>query len=108
DPQGWQVYKRLLRYVLPHRSVFLISVLGYILFSATGVATAEWLGWTVDQVTAQNADARILAPIICVLIVVVRGIGGIMGGYSLEYISNHIIHKLRYEIMEKLLDLPTR
>ncbi|MCB1664380.1 MAG: lipid A export permease/ATP-binding protein MsbA [Pseudomonadales bacterium] len=108
DPEGWQVYKRLLRYVMPHRGVFIISVIGYILFSATGVATAEWLGWTVDQVTAQNADARFLSPIICVLIVVVRGIGGIMGGYSLEYISNHIIHKLRCEIMEKLLDLPTR
>lgn len=108
DKEDWQIYKRLLRYVVPHRSVFLVSILGYILFSATGVATAEWLGWTVDQVTAQNADARFLAPIICVLIVVVRGIGGIMGGYSLEYISNHIIHKLRCEIMEKLLDLPTR
>ncbi len=108
EQQGWQVYKRLLRYVLPHRGVFAISVIGYILFSATGVATAEWLGWTVDQVTAQNSDARVLAPIICVAIVVVRGIGGIMGGYSLEYISNHIIHKLRLEIMEKLLDLPTR
>lgn len=108
DQQGWQIYKRLLRYVVPHRGVFLVSVVGYILFSATGVATAEWLGWTVDQVTAKNADARFLAPIFCVAIVVVRGIGGIMGGYSLEYISNHIIHKLRCEIMEKLLDLPTR
>ena len=108
DQEGWQLYKRLLRYVGPHRSVFLVSIVGYILFSATGVATAEWLGWTVDQVTAKNSDARYLAPIFCVAIVVVRGIGGIMGGYSLEYISNHIIHKLRCEIMEKLLDLPTR
>ena len=108
DQEGWQLYKRLLRYVGPHRGVFLVSIVGYILFSATGVATAEWLGWTVDQVTAKNSDARYLAPIFCVAIVVVRGIGGIMGGYSLEYISNHIIHKLRCEIMEKLLDLPTR
>lgn len=108
DQQGWQIYKRLLRYVMPHRGVFAISIVGYILFSATGVATAEWLGWTVDQVTARNAEARYLAPLFCVAIVVVRGIGGIMGGYSLEYISNHIIFKLRYEVMERLLELPTR
>jgi len=108
DQQGWQIYKRLLRYVMPHRSVFAISILGYIIFSATGVATAEWLGWTVDQVTAQNADARYLAPLFCIAIVVVRGIGGFMGGYSLEYISNHIIFKLRYELMERLLDVPAR
>ncbi|MGJ8690003.1 MAG: lipid A export permease/ATP-binding protein MsbA [Gammaproteobacteria bacterium] len=108
DQQGWPIYKRLLRYVMPHRSVFAISILGYIIFSATGVATAEWLGWTVDQVTAQNADARYLAPLFCIAIVVVRGIGGFMGGYSLEYISNHIIHKLRFELMERLLDVPAR
>ncbi len=106
--QGWQIYKRLLAYVKPHRGIFAISVVGYIIFSITGVATAEWLGWTVDQVTAQNPDARILSPIICVAIVLVRGIGGFMGGYSLEYISNSIIHKLRCEIMERLLVLPMR
>jgi len=106
--RGWQIYKRLLAYVKPHRGVFAISVLGYIIFSITGVATAEWLGWTVDQVTAQNPDARILSPLICVAIVLVRGIGGFMGGYSLEYISNSIIHKLRCEIMERLLILPMR
>jgi len=106
--QGWQVYKRLLAYVKPHRGMFAISIIGYIIFSITGVATAEWLGWTVDQVTAQNPDARLLSPLICVAIVLVRGIGGFMGGYSLEYISNSIIHKLRCEIMERLLVLPMR
>lgn len=106
--QGWQIYKRLLAYVKPHRGIFAISVIGYIIFSITGVATAEWLGWTVDQVTAQNPDARIISPILCVLIVLVRGIGGFMGGYSLEYISNSIIHKLRCEIMDRLLVLPMR
>ncbi len=106
--KGWHVYKRLLAYVKPHRGLFLISVIGYIIFSITGVATAEWLGWTVDQVTAQNSDARILSPILCVVIVLVRGIGGFMGGYTLEYISNRIIHTLRCEIMDRLLVLPMR
>jgi subfamily B ATP-binding cassette protein MsbA len=106
--KGWHVYKRLLAYVKPHSGLFAISVIGYIIFSITGVATAEWLGWTVDQVTAQNSDARILSPILCVVIVLVRGIGGFMGGYTLEYISNSIIHTLRCEIMDRLLVLPMR
>ncbi len=108
DQKGWELYKRLLTYVKPHRMVFGISVLGYIIFSITGVATAEWLGWTIDQVTAKNPDARIISPLLCVGIVVVRGIGGFMGGYSLEYIANHIVHKLRCDIMDKLLELPVR
>lgn len=108
DQKGWELYKRLLTYVKPHRLVFAISVLGYVIFSITGVATAEWLGWTVDQVTAKNPDARIISPLVCVAIVVVRGIGGFMGGYSLEYIANHIVHKLRCDIMDKMLELPVR
>ncbi len=108
DQKGWELYKRLLTYVKPHRLVFGVSVLGYIIFSITGVATAEWLGWTIDQVTAKNPDARIISPLLCVGIVVVRGIGGFMGGYSLEYIANQIVHKLRCDIMDKLLVLPVR
>ncbi len=108
DQKGWELYKRLLTYVKPHRLVFAISVLGYVIFSITGVATAEWLGWTIDQVTAKNPDARIISPLVCVAIVVVRGIGGFMGGYSLEYIANHIVHKLRCDIMDKMLELPVR
>jgi subfamily B ATP-binding cassette protein MsbA len=108
DQKGWELYKRLLTYVKPHRLVFAISVFGYIIFSITGVATAEWLGWTIDQVTAKNPDARIISPLVCVAIVVVRGIGGFMGGYSLEYIANHIVHKLRCDIMDKMLELPVR
>ncbi|MDO8272946.1 MAG: lipid A export permease/ATP-binding protein MsbA [Gammaproteobacteria bacterium] len=108
DQKGWELYKRLLTYVKPHRIVFGISVLGYIIFSITTVATGEWLGWTIDQVTAKNPDARMISSLLCVGIVVVRGIGGFMGGYSLEYISNHIVHKLRCDIMDKMLELPVR
>jgi subfamily B ATP-binding cassette protein MsbA len=108
DNRGWEVYKRLLSYVRPHRGIFIISVIGYAIFSAAGVATAEWLGWTVDQVASKNPDARIISPLLCVAIVMMRGVGGFMGGYSLEYISNHIIHKLRCQIMEQLLKLPVR
>lgn len=105
---GWVVYKRLLTYVKPHSATFIVAVLGYAIFSFTGVATAEWLGWTVDQVATKNPDARIISPLLCVGIVVLRGIGGFMGGYSLEYISNQIIHRLRCQIMEQLLRLPVR
>lgn len=108
EKQGWAIYRRLLTYVKPHSGIFAVAILGYVIFSITGVATAEWLGWTIDQVTARNPDARIISPLLCVLIVVVRGIGGFMGGYSLEYISNSIVHKLRCDVMERMVALPVR
>ena len=78
---GMQVYGRLLLYVRPYIGVFFICVLGYIIYAASQAAVAPWLGWTIDQVEARSSEGRILSPILCVLIVVVRGIGGFMGGY---------------------------
>ena len=108
EKQGWAIYRRLLTYVKPHSGIFAVAIVGYVIFSITGVATAEWLGWTIDQVTARNPDARIISPLLCVLIVAVRGVGGFMGGYSLEYISNSIVHRLRCDVMERMVALPVR
>ena len=105
---GMQVYGRLLLYMRPYLGVFLICILGYIIYAASQAAVAPWLGWTIDQVEARSSEGRILSPILCVLIVVVRGIGGFMGGYSLEYIANHIVHKMRQQILDQLLAVPVR
>lgn len=105
---GLQVYTRLLSYMRPYAGVFCVCVLGYIIYAASQAAVAPWLGWTIDQVEARSAEGRLLSPILCVLIVVVRGIGGFMGGYSLEYIANHVVHKLRQQIIDQLLTVPVR
>ncbi len=105
---GWKLYKRLFAYVLPHKLAMLGGLLGYIIFATTGPATTEWLGWTVDAIEQGDyAELRILSPLICILIVLVRGIGGFMGSFSLASISNHMVHKLRCELMSRLMSLPT-
>lgn len=103
---GWQVYKRLMAYILPYMGVMGISFLGYLIFAATTPATAAWLGWTIDQVAIQNADARIISPILCVLIVLFRGLGGFLGHYALEHVANHVVHRLRCQIVDQLLAVP--
>jgi ATP-binding cassette, subfamily B, bacterial MsbA len=105
---GLQVYQRLLSYVRPYLAFFGVSLLGYLIFAVTTPATAAWLGWTIDQIEAGNADARIISPILCVLIVLVRGIGGFLGHYSLEHIANHVVHKLRTQVLDQLLNVPVR
>lgn len=108
EQSGLQIYKRLLGYVRPHIGMFAICLVGFVIFASTSPATAAWLGWTIDQVEARNADARIISPILCVLIVLVRGIGGFLGGYSLEYVANHVVHRMRCQIVDQLLSLPAR
>ncbi len=103
---GLDLYRRLLAYVGPHAAMFALSVVGFLIFAASSPATASWLGWTIDQVEAGNPEARILSPVLCVLIVLGSGIGGVLGNDSLEYGANHIIHRLRCQIVDQLLNVP--
>ena len=105
---GLKIYRRLLSYALPYGPMIAICLVGFTIYAAASPATAAWLGWTIDQVEAGNADARILAPVLCVLIVVMRGIGGFMGTYSLEFIANNIVHRLRCQVIDQLLRVPVR
>lgn len=106
EMSGAQIYKRLLGYVRPFIPAFGVSILGYLIFAVTTPATAAWLGWTIDQIEAQNDAARIWAPLLCVLIVLVRGIGGFMGHYALEYVANHVVHRLRCQVLDQLMRVP--
>ncbi len=105
--EAWRLYRRLLGYVGAHKPAFYVAILGYIIFALTTPATTEWLGWTLDAITSENFEqARILSPILCVAIVIVRGIGGFMGSYSLAAIANAVMHKLRCELIDHLIVLP--
>jgi subfamily B ATP-binding cassette protein MsbA len=106
DMNAAQIYKRLLSYVGPFIPAFVVSMLGYLIFAVTTPATAAWLGWTIDQIEAQNDAARIMAPLLCVLIVLVRGVGGFMGNYALEYVANHVVHRLRCQVLDQLMSVP--
>ena len=104
---SWPLYKRLLRYVFPHRPAMLAAILGYIIFATTSPLTAEWLGWTIDTIeSGEYEELRILIPLACMGIVLVRGIGGFLGSYSLAIVSNHMVHKLRCELIQRLIKLP--
>jgi len=105
--QSWHLYKRLLKYIKPHLLAFNLSILGYVIFAATTVATAQWLGWTIDAIESDDfAELRILSPLLCVLIVLVRGAGGVMGSYGIAHVANHVVHRLRSQMVTHMLNLP--
>ena len=106
--ESWRLYRRLFSYVIPHRMLFVTATLGYIIFAVTAPAATWWLGWTVDAIAAEDYEAlRILSPLAFIGLAAVRGIGGFMGSYYLAGISNHMIHKLRCELIDRLIRLPT-
>ena len=100
--ESWRLYRRLFSYVFPHRMLFVTAMLGYIIFALTAPAATWWLGWTIDTISAEDYEAlRILSPLAFIGLAAVRGLGGFMGSYYLAGISNHLVHKLRCELIDR-------
>ena len=101
------LYLRLLAYIKGFPLAIFGSLIGYIVFAATTPATTWWLGFTVDAINSENFEEfRVLSPLLCLTIVIVRGIGGFCGSYSLALLANGVIHRLRVELMGHLMLLP--
>ncbi|MBA1193523.1 lipid A export permease/ATP-binding protein MsbA [Pseudomonas entomophila] len=113
------IYLRLLSYVRPYIGLFLLSILGFLIFASTQPMLAYILKYFVDGLG--NPDARLFAghawlpelqllqavPLMIVLIALLQGIGSYLGNFFLARVSLGLIHDLRVLLFNKLLKLPT-
>ena len=102
-----KLYARLLAYVLPYIPLFLLSILGFAVYSGSQVAATEWLKRVIDYVNSPEGDLRLILPLALIAIAFIRGIGFFVGNYLLSSISNRLVHNLRTELFEKLTVLPS-
>ncbi len=103
------VYGRLWRYVLPHKLIFFVAVIG---MSATAVIEASMV-WLLeplmdDALVAQNLETARWMPIAFVSIFIARGLAGFATEMSLGWIGRSVISSLRRDVFRKFLTLPTR
>ena len=109
ETSGGVVYRQLLGYAAPFRGAISLAIAGFILFAVTTPWLAWWFGWLTDAISGENARGlRAFAVLNCLAIPLVRGVGGFLGGYSMAHISNHVTHKLRSQLSERLMLLPAR
>jgi len=104
------LYGRLLGYVRPLRSYFLLGIFGFVLYSASSILFFDLLQNLVDTIGADVAvatDQRLLIPLTLILIVAFRGVGGFLGTYYLAHIAYHIVHRLRVELLNRFIGLPS-
>ena len=104
---SFKLYGRLLSYVLPYIPLFLISIIGFAIYSGSQVAATEWLKRVIDYVNDPEGDLRLLLPMSLIAIAFIRGIGFFIGNYLLSSISNRLVHNIRIELFEKLTVLPS-
>lgn len=103
-----QLYLRLLSYVKPYWRVFAASIVGTAIAAATEPLLPALLKPMLDGTFVQKDDFVIRwAPLIIILIFLVRGIAGFVATYAINWVGNKVVMDLRGEMFRKLLTLPT-
>jgi subfamily B ATP-binding cassette protein MsbA len=104
---AWQTYKRLLSYVRPHRGMFLLGVLGAVLFAASMVSFAKFAKEFGDG-TFENRDPKtiVLLPLALIGLFALRGLGDFVQTYCMGHVGRHVVKRLRSQIFERMMQLP--
>ena len=115
-----KVYRRLLGYVRPYIGMFLLSIVGFLIFASTQPMLAYILKYFVDGLS--NPEASLFppndylpslpllqaVPLLIVLIAAWQGLGSFLGNFFLARVSLGLVHDLRVALFNKLLVLPNR
>jgi subfamily B ATP-binding cassette protein MsbA len=102
-----RTYRRLLGYLRPHRSMFMVGVLGMVMSAASDAGWAGFIKFFLDG-TFVNKDPRMtwLVPVTLVGLFVFRGIGDFLQTYCPGYVGRHIVKTLRAQLFDSYLRLP--
>ena len=109
---GLQTYLRLLDYGKKYWIIFTIGALAMLIFAITDTGFAFLIKVLTDSF-AGNVDSfeslnlKWLLPIGVILIFFVRGLSGFFSTYNMSWISRHVIRRIRSDVYQKFLYLPT-
>jgi subfamily B ATP-binding cassette protein MsbA len=109
DPKAGDIYRRLWRYVLPHKLIAAIAVVGMAATAVIEASLVYLLEPLMDEaLVAQNLETARWIPIAFIAIFIGRGASGFATDASLGYIGRSVISSLRRDVFRKFLTLPTR
>jgi len=107
DGSDVRIYLRLLSYLRPHWHLFILSILGFGIFSASQPALAQVMEGLINAIESGDNDQKIIIPLTMMAIFAVRGVGSFIGNYYLAKVSLNIVHTLRVQLFNQLTTLPS-
>jgi len=106
---GLAIYRRLLRYSRSYLWIFVISVVGMIIYAATDTGLAALMKPMLDGGFVNKDPKWIsLIPVIIIVLALVRGGASFLSSYSMTWIGRQIIKQLRRHMFDQLLHLPAK
>ena len=104
---GYEVYKRLVKYAIKHWRYLILAVIGLVVAGLTVPMFTVYLQPLLDGTfTEKDPDVILWAPFVVLIIFLLRGIGSFMSSYSLEWIGRSVVKEIRGELFARLLRLP--
>ncbi|NKF52430.1 lipid A export permease/ATP-binding protein MsbA [Shewanella sp. WXL01] len=120
----WVVFKRLMTYVIPMKSMFIFAVLGLLTYGLVDAAFIAFVKPFIDEGFGQSAsnvagvdlpthtgfsannDIMMMAPFVVIVMFTIRGFANFVSTYCVSYISAKLIMDMRQEVFEHYLRLP--
>ena len=103
----WALYKRLLGYVRHQKGWFAVAATGFLL-AAGGEAGFAWtFGLVIDGLAYPMPSYLWVFPAMMLALALPRAFGAMVGDYALSRVSFAAIHRIRTELFERLLFLPS-
>ncbi len=129
QPSDWALYRRLLGYVAAHSGAFLLSIVGFLVYSVANVLLADLTQFLLDSLgeappmgmgfVSQAAHwfwppgdkdpldyARIAVPIAAIVLAIMRASGYFLGNYFMNIVARGVVHRLRTQVFDVLIRVP--
>ena len=104
----FRIYKRLIGYARPYAGMYMIGVLGMLLFAATESALAYLVKTFLNGAfITRNPEILWSIPVGVVVLFTLRGIGDFVSNYFPGWVGRQVIKHLRHDVFAHYLRLPT-
>ncbi len=102
-----RVYKRLLEHAWPYRWIFLLGVLGMLVAAGSEAGFAALLKPIMDEgFVSRDEDIIRMTPLVLIGVFLVRGLGGFVDAYCIQWVSRKVIFDLRTMMFARMIRLP--
>ena len=104
--KDFRLYLRLLKYLGPYKWLFPLSLVGFMLVAAGNMLTAELFKYLELAFNEPESHWRWSTPLALVGVALSLGCGNFIGTFSMDYLGRRVIHSLRSDLFDHLLQLP--
>ena len=102
------IYKRLLRYVIPHWRVIPLALVGMVFVAASNAYIPFLMSQVIETLEdGGRAGGSLYIPLVLFLTFIVRGVADFGAVCSLSWLGRAVIHDLRADIFQHYTRLPT-